>query len=177
MGYSMPDFPVLHYLPKLIQTYLHWVDDTIQPFHPLSLLSPPALFFPSIRVFSKESALRIKWPKYWSFSLSNSPSNEYSRLISFWIDWFDLLAAQGTLKSPPAPQFEIINSSVLSLLYGPTLTSAHNYWKNQSFDEMDLCQQSNVSAFNMLSGFWFSSQNTLSTTFPASPLLSVVEWS
>ena len=138
MGYSMPDFPVLHYLPKLIQTYLHWVDDTIQPFHPLSLLSPPALFFPSIRVFSKESALRIKWPKYWSFSLSNSPSNEYSRLISFWIDWFDLLAAQGTLKSPPAPQFEIINSSVLSLLYGPTLTSAHNYWKNHSFDYMDL---------------------------------------
>ena len=69
------------------------------------------LIFPSIRVFSKESALRIKWPRYWSFSLSNSPSNEYSRLISFWIDWFDLLAAQGTLKS--LLQHHSLKSSIL----------------------------------------------------------------
>ena len=70
----------------------------------------------------------------------------YSGLISFRIDWFDL-AVQGTLKSFPAPQFKSINSSALSLLYGPTLTSIHDYWKNHSFDSMDLCQQSDVSAF------------------------------
>ena len=71
-------------------------------------------------------------PKHWSFSFS--PSNEYSGLISFRIDWFDLLAVHGTLKSPPALQFEGINSSVLSLLYGPTLTSIYGYWKNHSFN-------------------------------------------
>ena len=85
--------------------------------------------FPAIRVVSNESALRIRWPKYWSFSSSISPSNEYSRLIFFRIDWFDLLAVQGTLKSP-APQFESINSSTVRLLYGPTFTSIHDYWKN-----------------------------------------------
>ena len=100
--------------------------------------------FPSIRAFSSESALPIRWSKYWSFSFSNNPSNEYSGLISFRIDWFDLLAAQGTLESSPAPQFESIRFSVLSLLYGPALygpVSAHDYWKNQNFDQMDLYQQ------------------------------------
>ena len=99
--------------------------------HPLLLLSS---IFPSIRVFSSESIFCITWPKYWSFSFSISPSNEYSGLISFRIDWFDLLAVQGTLKSSPAPQFKSINSSVLSFLYSPTLTSIHDYWKNHSLD-------------------------------------------
>ena len=81
------------------------------------------------------------WPKYWRFSIS--PSNEYLELISFRIDWFDLLTVQGTLKSS-APQFKSINSSVLSFLYNPTLTTIHDYWKNHSFDWMDLCWQSNV---------------------------------
>ena len=112
--------------------------------HPLLLL--PSVFS-SIKVFSKEWALWIRWPKYWSFSFSISPSNEYSGLISFRIDWFDLFAVQGTLESSPAPQFESINSLVLSLFYGPTLTSIHHYWKNHSFDYTDLCWQSNVSAF------------------------------
>ena len=107
----------------------------------------PTSVFPSIRVFSNESLLPIRWPKYWSFSFSISPSNEYSRLITFGIDWFDLLAVQGTQESSPAPQFESINSSALSLFYGPALTSIHDYWKNHSFDYMDLCRQSNVSAF------------------------------
>ena len=89
---------------------------------------------PSIKVFSKESALRIRWTKYWCFGFSISPYNDYSGLISFRIDWFDLLAVQGTLKSLPAPQFESINFSVPTLLYGPTLTSIHDYWKNPSFD-------------------------------------------
>ena len=104
--------------------------------HPLLLL--PSIF-PRIRIFSNKSVLHIRWPKYWSFSFSISPSNEYSRLLSFRIDWLDLLAVQGTLKSSPASQFESINSSVLSLLYGSTLTSIHDYWKNHSFDYTYLC--------------------------------------
>ena len=113
-------------------------------FHSLLLLP---LIFPSIRVFSNESALHIRWPKYWSFRLSISPSNEYSGLISFWIDWSDLLAVQGTLESSPTLQFKSINSSVLSFLYGPTLTSTHDHWKNQNFDYTALCWQSNVCGF------------------------------
>ena len=97
------------------------------------LLLPPSIF-PSIRVFSNESALRIRWPKYWSLSFSISPSNEYLGLISFRIDWLDLPAVQGILKSSPTPQFKSINSSVLSFLYSPTLTSIHDYWKNHSLD-------------------------------------------
>ena len=88
--------------------------------HPHFLL--PSIF-PSIGFFSNASALDIRWPKYWSFNFSISPSNEYSGFISFRIDWFDLLAVQETLKSPPPPQFRGINSSVLSLFYGPILTS------------------------------------------------------
>ena len=91
--------------------------------------------FPSIRVFSNKSVLHIRWSKYWSFSFSISPSNEYSGLISFRMDWLDLLAVQGTFKeSSPTPQFKSINSSALSFLYSPTLTSIHDYWKNHSFD-------------------------------------------
>ena len=101
---------------------------------------------PSIRVFSSESALCIRWPKYGSFSISISPSNEYLGLISFRIDWFDLPEVQETLQSPPTPQFKSINSSALSLLDSPTLTSIHDHWKNHSLDLMDLCWQSNVSA-------------------------------
>ena len=104
--------------------------------------------FPSIRVFSNESALHNRWPKYWSFSFSISPSNEYSRLICFRIDWFDLLAVQGTLKS--LLQHNSSKASILwcsAFFYGPTLISVHDYWKNHSFDSMDLCRPSDVSAF------------------------------
>ena len=91
MDCSTPGLPVLHHLPELAQTHVHWVGDAIQASHPLlPLLLLPSIF-PSIRVFSNEPALRIRWPKYWSSSLSISPSREYSRLISFKIDWFDLL--------------------------------------------------------------------------------------
>ena len=108
------------------------------------------LIFPRVRVFSNELALCIKWPNYWSFSFSFniSPPNEYSGLISFRIDWFDLFTVQGTLKSLlQHHNFESINSSALSLLCGPTLTSVHNYWKNQSFDCTDFSWQRDVSAF------------------------------
>ena len=99
MDWSTPGFPVHHQLPELTQTHVHQISDAIQPSHPL--LSPSLLpsVFSSIRVFSNESVLCIRWSKYWSFSFSISPSNEYSGLISFRIDWFDLLAVQGTLKS------------------------------------------------------------------------------
>ena len=95
---STPGLPVHHQLPELTQTHVHWVGDAIQPSHPLLSPSPPAPIPPSIRVFSKESALRIRWPKYWSFSFSISPSNEHPGLISFRMDWLDLLAVQRTLK-------------------------------------------------------------------------------
>ena len=103
--------------------------------------------FPSIRFFSDELALHITYPKYWSFSFSISPSNEYSGLISFRIDWFDLLVVQGTQESSPAPQLESFNSLASSLLYGPTLTSVHDYWKYLSFDYIDFCLQSDIFAF------------------------------
>ena len=113
--------------------------------HPLLLL--PSIL-PSISVFSYKSALCIKWPKYWSFSLSISPSREYSGLISLRIDWFDILAVQGPLKSfLQQHSLKPSNSSVLSLLCGLILTSVHDYWKNHSFDYIDLSWQSDVFAF------------------------------
>ena len=139
MDCSTPGFPVLHHLSDFAQTHAHWVGDAIQPSHPLSSLLLLPSIFPSIRVFSNESALCIRWPKYWDFSISLS--NEYSGLISFKIGWFDLPAVQGTLKGFLQPQFKSINSSAfslffpptpLSLLHGPTLTSIHDYWKNHN---------------------------------------------
>ena len=91
--------PVHPQLPELTQTHIHWVGYAIQPSHPLSSPYPPTLIFPSIRVFSNESVFHNRWPKYWSFSFSISPSKEYSGLISFRMDCLDLLAVQGTLKS------------------------------------------------------------------------------
>ena len=134
MDCSSPGLPVQHQLLEFTQTHVHWVGDAIQPSHPLSSPSPPALNLSSIRVFSKKSVLRIRWPKYWSFSFSISPSNEYSGLISFRMDWLDLLAVQGTLKSSPTPQFKSINSLALNFLYSQTLTSIHDHWKSHSFD-------------------------------------------
>ena len=92
MECSTPGFPVRHQFQESTQTHVHHIGDAVQPSHPLTSPSPLAFIFLSIRVFSKESVLRIRWPNYWSFSFSISPSNEYSGLISFRIDWFDLLA-------------------------------------------------------------------------------------
>ena len=122
------------------------------PFNHLIICCPLLLLpsiFPSIRVFSTESFLPIRWPKYQSFVFNIGPSNEHPGLISFRMDWLDLLAVQGPLKTllQHHTQFKSINSSTFSLLYGPTLTSIHKYWKNHSFDQMDLCWRSIVSAF------------------------------
>ena len=109
--------------------------DLVMPSHTLHpLLFLPSIF-PSIRVFSKESDLHIRWPKYWSFGFCICPFNEYSGLIFFRMDWLDLLAVQGTFQESSSTwQFKSINSSVLNFLYGPTLTSIHDHWKNHSFD-------------------------------------------
>ena len=98
MDCSMPGFLVHHQHLELTQTHVHWVSDVIQPSHPLLSPSPPAFNLSQHQVFSKESVLRSRWPKYWSFSFSISPSNECSGLISFRINWLDLLAVQGTLN-------------------------------------------------------------------------------
>ena len=127
-----PSFTTSRSLPKLMSIESVMLSNHLILCHPCLLL--PSIF-PSIRFFSNELVLCIRWPNYWSFSFSDSPSNEYLGLISFRIDWFDLLAVQRTLQeSSPAPQFEGINSLVLSPLCGPTLTSTHDYWKNHSFD-------------------------------------------
>ena len=112
--------------------------ESVMPSNHLSLYRPLLFqpsFFPSIRAFSKEAVLLIRWPKYWSFSFSINPFNEYSRLISFRIDWFHFFAVQGILRSfLQHHSSKSTNSSVLSLLYGPNFTSKHDYWKNHSFD-------------------------------------------
>ena len=111
--------------------------ESVMPSNHLILGRPLLLLpsiFPSIRVFSNKSVLCIRWPKYWGFSFSISLSNEYSGLISFRMDWLDLLAVQGTQEPSPTPQFKSISSSTLSFLYSSTLTSIHDYWKNHSFD-------------------------------------------
>ena len=138
--------------PELVQTHVHrvgghgWI--SVMPSNHLVVCRPllllPAIF-PSLRVFSNELALHIRWPKYWSFSIS--PSNEHSGLISF--DWLigSPCSPRDSQQSSPAPQFKSVNSSALSFLHSPTLTSIHDCWKNHSSDCMDLCWQSNISAF------------------------------
>ena len=135
-GLKHTGFPVHHQLQEFTQTLSI---ESVMPSNHLILCGPllplPSIF-PSIRVFSNESALLIKWPKYWSFRFSISPSNECSGLISFRMDLLDLLAVQGTLRSllQTSPQCKSITSLVLSFLYSPTRTSIHGYWKNHSFD-------------------------------------------
>ena len=118
--------------------------------HPLLLLPPIP---PSIRVFSNESALSMRWPKYWSSSFSISPSNEYPALISFRMYWLDLLAVQGTLKS--LLQHQSSKASVLhtQLFYGPTLTSIYNYWKKNSLTKRTFVNKVMSLLFNMVSRF------------------------
>ena len=118
--------------------------ELVMPSYHLILCCPlflPPSILPSIRVFSNESVLPIRWPKYWSCSFNISPSNEYSGLISFRMDWVDLFASRGLKSLLQQPQFKNINSLVLSFLYSPTLTSIHDHWKNHSLVQTDLCWQ------------------------------------
>ena len=132
MNCITPGLPVHHQFLEFTQTHVHRVSDAIQPSHPLSSPSPPS---PNpYRVFSNESTLCMRWSKYWSFSFSIIPSKEHPGLISFRMDWLDLPAVQGTLKSLLQHQFKSINSLALSFLYSAALTFIHDYWKNHSFD-------------------------------------------
>ena len=131
MDWSTPSFTNSRSLLKLMSI------ESVMPSNHLIFCRPLLLpsILPSIRVFSNEPVFHIRWPKYWSFNFSISPCNEDLRLISFRMDWFDLLAVQGTPKSLlQTPQLKSINSSALSFLYSPTLISVHDYWKNHSFD-------------------------------------------
>ena len=135
MDCTTPGFPAYHRLLELTQTHAHGVGDAIQPSHPLLSLSPAfCLSQHQVRVFSNESILLIRWPKCWSFSFSISSSNEYSGLISFKMDWLDLLTPRNSQESSPTPQFKSINSLAPSFLYSPTLTPIHDYWKSHIFD-------------------------------------------
>ena len=147
MNCNMPGLPSItnsQSLPKLMSIEL------VMPSNHLILCRPLLLFpsiFPSIRVFSNEMTLRMRWPKYWSFNFSISPSNEYSGLISLGLT--DLISFQ-LKRFSSLPQSHSSKVSILwcsSRLYGPTLTSVHDYWKNRSFDYMDLCWHGDISAF------------------------------
>ena len=133
---STPGLPVHHQLPEFTQTHVHRV---MMPSSHLILCRPLVLLPPisQHQGLFHESILHMRWPKYWSFSFNIIPSNEHPGLVSF----------RDSQESPPTPQFKSINSSALSILYGPTLSSVHDYWKNHNFNWTDLCQQANVSAF------------------------------
>ena len=148
MNCSMPGFPVFHYLLsslRLLSIESMMPSNHLILCHPLLLL--PSIF-PSIRGFSSDPVLCIKWSMYWSFSFSTGPSNVYSGLISskYWLVWSPC-SPRDFLESSPATQFKSINSSAFSLLYSPALTSIHDYWKNHSFHHTYIFQQSNASAF------------------------------
>ena len=152
MGCSTPGLPVHDQLTELTQTHVHQVGDDIQPSHPMSSPSPPASVFPSTRVFSNESVLHIKCPKYWSFSLSISPSNEYSGLIFFRMDRLDLLEVQGTFKS--LLQHHSSNPSILLRSAFSTVQLSHPYMtagKTIALTRQTFVWQSNVFPFSMLS--------------------------
>ena len=127
----MPGFPVHHQLPELAQTHVCQVSDAIQPCHPLLSLPLPSIF-PSIRVFSNDSVLPVRWPKYWSFSFSISPLSEYSEPISFRMDWLDLFAVQGALKS--LIHYHSSKASILLCSAFRIVQLSHDYWKNYSLD-------------------------------------------
>ena len=135
MNHSTPGLPVHHQLLDSTQTHVHCVGDAIQPSHPLSSFLLLPSIFPSIRVFSNESALHIRWPKYWSFTFNINPSNEHPELISFRMDWLDLLAVQGTLKSLLQHQ----SSKASILRHSAVFIVQHDYWKNRSLDQTGLC--------------------------------------
>ena len=158
---STPGFPILHSLGVFsnscpLSRWCHSATDDEVMCNHLKLCRQLLLLplnVPSIRVFSNESALLIMWSWYCSFSISSY--NKYSGLISFRIDWFELLAAKelsGVISSTTVRKHQFF-STVSFMLYGLTLTSIHDYWKNSSFDYMDLCQQSDISLFNTLSKF------------------------
>ena len=139
--------PCLTPTPEFTQIRVHRVSDAIQPSYPQSSLSSPVPNPSQHQSLSNESTLCMRWPKYWSFSFSIIPSEEIPGLISFRMDWLDLLAVQGTLKSLLQHQSSKASILWLSAFFRSTLTSIYNYWKNHSFDYLDPCWNSDVSTF------------------------------
>ena len=135
MNHNTPGLPVHQQLLEFTQTHVHRVSNAIQPSHPLSSPSPPAPNPSQHQSLPNESTLCMRWPKYWSFSFSIIPSKEHLGLISFRMDWVGSpCSPRDSQESSPTPQFKRINSSALSLLHSPTLTSIHDYRKNHSLD-------------------------------------------
>ena len=135
MNHSLPGLPVHHQLPEFTQTHVHRVGDNIKPSHPLLSPSPPAPNPSEHQGLFQWVNSSMRWPKYWSSSFSIGPSNEHPGLISFSMDWLDLLAVQGTLKS--LVQYHSSKASILwhsSFFHSPTLTFIHDHWKNHSLD-------------------------------------------
>ena len=148
MNCSTPGFPVLYYLPEVVQTHGHWVHDAIQPYHPLSPPSPPALNLSRHKgIFQWVESLH-QVAKVLEFQLQDQ-SFQWIFRVDFLSDWLvqSPYCPRDSQESSPAPQSESVNSPVLISFYDPTLTSIHNCWKNHSFDCTDLCQQSDTSVF------------------------------
>ena len=146
MNRSMPGLPVYHQLLEFTQTHVHRAGDAILPSHPLLSPSPPTFNFPSISVFFNESFLQIRWPKYWSSSFSISPSNEHPGLISFRMDWLDLLQSKGLSR---VFSNTTVQKHQLSAI--PALISTHDHWKNHSFIRCTFVGKVTSLLFNMLS--------------------------
>ena len=176
MNCSTPGLPVHHQLPKFTQTHVHWVGDVIQLSHPVSFSSPPALNLSQHQGFSNMSALRIRWPKYWSFSFNISPSNEHPGLISFGMDWLDLLAVQGTLKS--LLQHHSSKASILWHSAFFTVQLSHSYMttgKTITLTRRTLVGKVMCLLFNMLSMLvitFLSRTKRLLISWPQSPSAS-----
>ena len=149
INYSTPGFPLLHHVPELAEAHVHWVSNTIQPSHPpLSLPSLPAFNVSQYHNLFQWVSSSHQMAKVLKFQLQHQ-SFQWLFSVDFlkdWVVWYPC-CQRDSQESSAAPQFKSINSLALSLLYGPTLTSIHDYWKNHSFDYTDLCWHSNVSAF------------------------------
>ena len=143
MDCTTPGLPIHHQLPEFTQTHAHWVSDAIQPSHPLLSPSPSAFNLSLIRVFSSESVLCIRWPKYWVSASASVLLMKIQDCFPLGLTGLISLQSRDSPESSPTPEFKSINTLMLSLLYGPTLTSVHDYWKKY----MDICQQSDVSCF------------------------------
>ena len=148
MNYSRPGFPVLHHIPEFAQTHVHWVGDTIQPFHPLLLHSPPALNPSQHQGLFKWVSSSHQVAKGLELQLQHQSFQWIFRVYCL-LNWLvgSPYCLRDSQESSPAPQCKSNNFSVLSLLYGPIPTSIHDYWKNHSFDYTDLSQPNDVSAF------------------------------
>ena len=148
MDCSTPGFPVLHYFPEFAKTHVHWISDATPPSHPLSPPSPPAFNLFQHQGLFQWAGSSHQVAKGLELQLQHQ-SFQWIFRIDFLQDWlvWSLYCPRNSQESSPAPQFKSINSLALSLLYGPTLISVHDYWKNPSFNYMDVCWQSDISAF------------------------------